>query len=262
MKLMNKYSVPLLLLAVLLFGGSAFSQAEIPARPSNYVTDLAGIVNPEAESALNGYLKNFEQQTTVQIFILTVQSLDGEPIEDLSVHVAHDMWKIGQAGKDNGVLLLVSLKDREMRLEIGYGLEGVVTDALSRRIIEQNMVPYFRQGDYSSGIISAIDTLSRTIAADAGIELDAVAAPPVPRETQRRERRGEESTTLQKIFSVLLVIAGIILFIKYPRLFLLLLLMSGRGGRSGWGGGGGFSGGGFGGGGGGGFGGGGASGSW
>ncbi len=262
MKSIHKCFALSLLIAVLLSGISAFPQAEIPARPSNYVTDLAGMVNPEAESALNEYLKRFEQRTTVQIFILTVQNLQGEPIEELSIRVAHDMWKIGQADKDNGVLLLVSLQDREMRLEIGYGLEGAVTDALSRRIIEQDMVPFFRQGDYSNGIISAVGTLTRTIAADAGIEFDAAAAPSVPRTTAPRESRNEEATPVQKIFSVFLVIAGIFLFIKYPRLFLLLLLMSGRGGRGGWSGGGGFSGGGFGGGGGGGFGGGGASGGW
>lgn len=253
------------MLFLILFAGiSAFPQVPIPARPTNYVTDLAGIVSLEAESALNGYLRRFEQLTTAQIFVLTIQSLEGEPLEDLSVRVAHDMWKIGQAEKDNGVLLLVSLQDREMRLEIGYGLEGVLTDALSRRIIERDMVSYFRQGDYSNGIVSAVGTIARTIAADAGIELDADAAPSGARAPQRRGSRGEESTTIQKIFSVLLVIAGIFLFIKYPRLFILLLLMSGGGRRGGWGGGGGFGsgGGGFSGGGGGGFGGGGASGSW
>jgi len=262
MKSMNKYSILLPLLFVLLSGIPAYPQAEIPVRPSNYVTDLAGIVNPDTEAKLNDYLGYFERTTTAQIFVLTINSLEGEPIEDLSIRVAHDIWKIGQADQDNGVLLLVSLRDRRMRLEIGYGLEGVLTDALSRRI-EQDMAPYFRQGDYSNGIVSAVWTMTSAIASDAGIKLDSAAVPSAARVAQSRGSRGEESTAIQKIFSVLLVIAGIFLFIKYPRLFVLLLLMSGRGGRGGWGGGGGFSGGGgFGGGGGGGFGGGGASGSW
>ena len=132
MQSMNKYSVLPLLLLILFAGISAFPQVPIPARPSNYVTDLAGIVSPEAESALNGYLRRFEQQTTAQIFVLTIQSLEGEPLEDFSIRVAHDMWKIGQAEKDNGVLLLVSFQDLEMRLEIGYGLEGVLTSMIRR----------------------------------------------------------------------------------------------------------------------------------
>ncbi|MBN2244108.1 MAG: TPM domain-containing protein [Acidobacteria bacterium] len=259
---MNKFSVPVLSALLLLLGTQAVAQVKVPAKPSNYVTDLAGIIDPEREALLNAYLGRFESATTAQVFVLTIESLEGASIEDFAVRVAHDMWRVGQEGKDNGALLLVSLRDRRMRLEIGYGLEGILTDAFSRRVIDQDLIPYFRQGDYSGGIVSAVRTITRTIAADAGIQLPEETLPAGVRADPRRGSPTEPATPLQKVFSVLLVIAGIFLFIKYPRLFLLLLLMSGGGRRGGWSGGGGFGGGGFGGGGGGGFGGGGASGSW
>ena len=265
MKLKNRILYFLIAGFFCLHCGRAWAQVNVPEKPSNYVVDLAGIIQPEVENAINAYLAELEQKTTAQMFVLTIKSLEGEPLEDFSIHVAHDMWKIGQKGKDNGVLLLVSVQDRKERLEIGYGLEPILTDAYSKRIIEQVLVPYLRQGDYSNGIAAAVSAVGGVIAADSGVEITGTSASVqgARRTDAYGGEGGRKSSPFQKFISILLVIAGIYLFIRHPRLFILLLMMSGGGRRGGWGGGGGFSGGGgFGGGGGGGFGGGGASGSW
>jgi len=243
-----------------------FARVSIPEKPLNYVVDLAGIIDDTVEMNLNRYLLELEQKTTAQMVILTIDSLGGESIEEFSIHIAHDKWKLGQKGKDNGVLLLISLQDRKYRFEIGYGLEGILPDSLVGSIGRQYLVPYFRKGDYSTGIFKATLAVINEIASDAGVEITGM---PKVRTYSPYPYRGVERkrpTILGTIFTLLFFMGLIYLFIRYPRLLLLLLMFSflGGGRRAGWGGGGGFGGGfgSFGGGGGGGFGGGGASGGW
>ena len=229
--------------------------ADIPEKPQRYVVDLAGIVDDGVENRLNGYLQELEQKTTAQMIILTISSLEGESIEDLSITIAHDKWKLGQKGKDNGLLFLISVKDRKYRIEVGYGLEGVLPDSLVGSLGRDLLVPYFRKGDYSNGIFATTLAMANKIAADAGVKIEGM--PSIKYPTPPTGKPGGPLSTIIGI--VFLIIMGI-LFIKNPRAFLLFLLFSSMGGRRGsWGGGGGFGGGGFGsfGGGGGGFGGGG-----
>ncbi|OGW20570.1 MAG: hypothetical protein A2X55_07695 [Nitrospirae bacterium GWB2_47_37] len=233
---------------------------EPPKVPSDYVNDLAGIIETGVETRLNAYLKELEQKTTAQVFVLTVQSLDGEDIEGFSLRTA-EKWKPGQKGKDNGVLITVALNDRKYRIETGYGIEGILPDSLVGSIGRQHLVPYFRKGDYSTGIFNASVVVAQKIAEHEGVEITGM-----PKIEVRGDRQGIRGKKEIGFFDAIILFAvfGVIifLFIKHPRLLLLLLLSSSMGGRrSGWSGGGGF-GGGFGGGGGGGFGGGGASGSW
>ena len=161
------------------------------------------------------------------------------------------------------MLLLVSLQDRKYRFEVGYGLEGALPDSLVGTIGRQFMVPYFKKGDYSTGIFSASLAAISEIATEAGVEITGM--PKLRSSTVSPRRMRQEKPTLMKtIFSILFFIGLIYMFIKHPRLLMLLLVMNMMGGgrRSGWSSGGGFGGGSFGGGGGGGFGGGGASGGW
>jgi uncharacterized protein len=264
MKLKYKFSAFIILILLCLSAAVASSEIAIPDRPLNHVVDLAGIINPDVESNLNRYLLELEQKTTAQMVILTIKSLEGESLEDFSLTVAHERWKLGQKGKDNGVLLLVSLEDRKYRFETGYGLEGVLPDSLAGSIGREFMIPYFRKGDYSTGIFTAALAAISEIATEAGAEITGMPKLRSRASSSYSGRGQRKPTLLGKIFSVLFFIGLIYLFIKHPRLLLLLLMMNMMGGgrRSGWGGGGGFSGGSFGGGGGGGFGGGGASGGW
>jgi uncharacterized protein len=258
--------VRILFVAFVFFLGVGMAHAvELPATPRNHVVDLAGIVDDRAEAQLNGYLLELEQKTTAQVVVLTIQSLEGESLEGFSLSVAHDRWRLGQEDKDNGVLILVSLQDRKCRIEVGYGLEGILPDGLAGSIGRQYMAPGFRQGNYTGGIAAATIVVADIIAKDSGVEITGM-----PRvRYQRRPGRGVEGEgpgIVGSIFAVLFFIALMYLFVKHPRLLIIFLLFSGMGRRGSWGGGGfgggGFGGGSFGGGGGGGFGGGGASGGW
>ncbi len=245
--------IPLMLCMVMF---SVSWAVTIPKRPPNYVVDLANIVNNETEAKMNSYLRELERKTSAQLVILTITSLEGESIEDFSINIAHDRWKLGQKDKDNGVLLVTSLKDRKYRIEVGYGLEGILPDSLVGTIGRQILVPYFKKGDYSNGIFASTLAMANEIATDAGVKITGM---PALKPSSRSVRQTEPPGLMQTIMTILFVIVMVILFIKNPRLFLLLFMFSSMGGRGGsWGGGGG----GFGGGGGGGFGGGGASGSW
>jgi len=243
---------------------SSFAEIVIPDKPYNHVVDLAGIINDDVEANLNKYLLELEQKTTAQFVVLTINSLEEESLDDFSIKIAHEKWKLGQKGKDNGILLLVSLQDRKYRFEVGYGLESILPDSLVGTLGREYLVPYFRDGDYSGGIFSAVLAVINIIAADAGVEITGM--PRVRVRGMGQGVRGKKPTLFGGILGILFFIGLIYMFIKHPRLLLLLLManMMGGGRRGGWGGGGGFGGGGgsFGGGGGGGFGGGGASGSW
>jgi uncharacterized protein len=263
MRLINKLAVLGLIWFLVLCTASAVIAVDIPARPPAPVVDLAGIIDDSVKTKLNTYMRELEQKTTAQMAILTIKSLEGQSLEDLSITIAHDKWKLGQKGKDNGVLMMVALKDRKYRIEVGYGLEGVLPDSLVGGIGRQYLVPYFKKGDYSSGIYAAALVIANKIADDAGVKISGL--PTVPK-THPDTAQKRSSGLFGKIISLLIFLVVFFIFIRNPRSFLALMLLSSMGGRRGhWGGsGGGFGGGGSGGfgGGGGGFGGGGASGGW
>ena len=235
---------------------------KIPAKPANPVVDLAGIIDDAVETKVNRFLRELEGKTSAQMAILTVKRLGGQTNEDFSLAVAHDQWKLGQKGKDNGVLLVVALNPRKYRIEVGYGLEGALPDSLVGGIGREYLVPYFKKGDYSTGIYSATIVIANEIASDAGVKISGM---PAVQKTSPIKKGNRAGGPFGKIISLVFFLIMLIIFIKNPRSFLALLLLSSMGGRRGpWSGsGGGFGGGGGGfGGGGGGFGGGGASGGW
>jgi uncharacterized protein len=164
---------------------SSASIPELPNLPSAHVVDLAGIINDDVEAKLNGYLFELEQKTTAQFVVLTINSLDGKSLEDFSFKVAHEKWKLGQKGKDNGTLLLVSLQDRKYRFEIGYGLESILPDSLVGSIGRMYLVPYFKQGDYSTGIFKTSLVVINEITSKSGVEITGMpklSAPATPKD--------------------------------------------------------------------------------
>jgi uncharacterized protein len=252
--------ITLSLILVLFFVSfAAASTPEPPAAPRDYVIDLAGVIDDSSKARLNALLLELEQKTTAQVLVLTVQSLDGQSVEEFAFNTK-EKWKLGQKGKDNGVLIIVAVKDRKYRIEVGYGLESVLPDSLVGSIGREYFVPYFRRGDYSSGIYSGTVAVIRTIATHEGVRIanGETAAPP------RGAVTGRPIGIFQAVVFGLLALVAVILFITHPRqCFLILLFSQMGGGRGGWSGGsGGFGGGSFGGGGGGSGGGGGASGGW
>jgi len=130
---------------------------EVP-RLQGYVNDYAGMISPSAKSKIEEGLKAFEQSDSTQVVVLTIPSLEGENIEEFSIKVA-EAWKIGQQQKDNGILLIVSKQDRKIRVEVGRGLEGRLTDLMAGRIIDQVIKPRFKQGDFDGGFITGASAL-------------------------------------------------------------------------------------------------------
>ena len=282
------------LLLAILYGG-AWAQAEVAVPPlSARVTDLTGTLEPAQKQQLESRLAQFETQKGSQISVLLLPTTAPETIEQYGIRVA-DAWKLGRKGIDDGALLLVAKEDRTLRIEVGYGLEGVLPDAVAKRIIAETITPLFKRGDFYGGIAAGIEQMISVIEGE-----------PLPPPRQRSATSGNNQNyeSLLLIGFMLVVVVGGILrsvfgrlpaaaiiggiaailawFIAGPLLiaaivggiaFIFTLLSGSRGlmdgGRHSGGGfgGGGFGGGGFGGsggfgGGGGGFGGGGASGRW
>ena len=127
-------------------------------RLQGYVNDYAGMIGSSAKSKIEEGLKAFEQSDSTQLVILTIPSLEGENIEEFSIKVA-EAWKIGQQQKDNGILLVVSKQERKIRVEVGRGLEGRLTDLMAGRIIDQVIKPRFKQGDFDAGFIAGASAL-------------------------------------------------------------------------------------------------------
>ena len=186
--------------------------------------------------------------------MLTLPSLEGESLEAFSIDLAHNRWKLGQKGKDNGVLITLAMQERKYRIEVGYGLEGALPDSLVGSLGRELLVPAFRAGDFGGGLAALAGELAARIAAASGVALSA--APPVA--ARRPVAAAGKPGPLATGLALLVGRSSSTCSIRHPQLLIMMLLSSRGGSRGSWGGGGG----GFGGGGGGGFGGGGSSGSW
>jgi uncharacterized protein len=257
-----------LLLAALLAVLAVPARAE-PVYPklTGRVTDAAGVLPQETATALEARLKTLEDTTGTQLVVATVPSLDGYEIEEYGVGLGR-AWGIGQKGTNTGAILLVAPNERKVRIEVGYGLEGVLTDAVSSQIIRRDIIPQFKAGDMPAGISAGADALIALLSLPADQQVAQVAA--AEASSNRAVQVGAISA-IEVIFwvIVLLWVIGAMSGRKRGRRRGGVIVWgpglggswssgggSSGGGSSGWGGGGGFSGGG------GSFGGGGASGSW
>lgn len=274
----------LTILFLLLFSaGTAYAEVAVPPLQAR-VTDLTGTLTSQQKADLEATLRTFEASKGSQIAVLMVPTTQPEALEQYSMRVA-EKWKLGRKGIDDGALLLIAKDDRKLRIEVGYGLEGIMPDVIAKRIVSDTIAPYFRQGDYYGGIRAGVDRMIRTIEGE-----------PLPPPHQQKSYSFSNIGDFLFVGVILIVIIGGVLRAIFGRfvgasiggvvaalilwvtlgslmiagvagfiIFLLILIGVSRGGYYGggfgggsWGGGGG---GGFGGGGGG-FGGGGASGSW
>jgi uncharacterized protein len=257
------------------------ARAQLPQdlKPQGYVNDFAGVINPETKQELNALCAEVDQKVQAQIAVVTVKSLEGEPIEDFSIDLA-TRWGIGPKQKDRGVMILLAPNDRRYRFEVGYGLEPILPDGLVGDFGRQAR-PLLGAGNYSGALLLMTQRVAAVIAKDRGVTLSSLAGQPVPSGNE-----GETSPAGGPNLEGFLTLAILMFFAFFSLLGFIVPLLRGRSryGRAhgvwwwggpwfmggmggGWGGGswggGGFGGdGGFGGFGGGSFGGGGASGSW
>ncbi|RMH20894.1 MAG: TPM domain-containing protein [Acidobacteria bacterium] len=177
-----------LLLALL--AGAHAAALEVPYLGGR-VNDLAEMLSPEVEARLEEALRRHEQATGNQVAVLTIPSLEGENLEDFSIRVV-ETWQLGRQGVDDGVLLLLARDDRKMRLEVGYGLEPTLTDALASRILNEIMRPRLRQGDADGAVEAGVNAV---LAVLSGAEL-----PPPPRRTARRANKESGVVILLLLF--------------------------------------------------------------
>lgn len=224
----------------------------------NYVTDKTGTLTSSQIQSLETKLSNFDKETSTQVVVWMIPSLEGESLEEKSYEIAEQNG-IGQKGKNNGVLLFIAKDDRKLRIEVGYGLEGALTDALCSQIIRKEITPYFKQGKFYEGINAGVDAILKATKGEYTQD--------------KKTSKDNESGTICCGLPIMFLVIGFFVFVFVIMPILSRIFRWGRGGRSnnwwwtggsGWSGGssgsswsgGGFSGGG------GSFGGGGSSGSW
>ncbi|MBA4056544.1 MAG: hypothetical protein C0490_17650, partial [Marivirga sp.] len=161
--ILYRWSFPWSLLwAVFFFYTSSFAQKPLPELWGLHVHDDAKVLSQQTIDVLENQLIAYEDSTSNQIAILIINSLDGEILEEYTLRVA-EKWELGQKEKDNGALLLISVDDHKMRIEVGDGLEGVLTDAISNRIIRNEIAPNFRKDDYDAGVQAGINAMISAI---------------------------------------------------------------------------------------------------
>ncbi len=176
-----------------------------------HVTDLTQTLSPSEKQALEAKLADWEARTTNQLAVLIVPTTRPEPIEAYSIRVA-EKWQIGRKGKDNGALFLIAKDDKKMRIEVGYGLEGTLTDVTSHRIITENVAPLFREGKFAAGINAGVDRI-----------IDVVAeGKPLPERkagnVQRSSRGGFDFGTLLLVLFIVVPVVGSVLRAIFGRL--------------------------------------------
>jgi uncharacterized protein len=254
-----------LVVALIAFGAVAFAQSPTFPALTGRVVDGAGLLDATTRAQLEKTLADLEARTTDQLVVVTLASLQGTSIEDYGYRLGRN-WQIGQKDKNNGVLLIVAPNERKVRIEVGYGLEGTLTDAISSFIVQNSILPRFRAGDFTGGIRRGVEDIVQVLSGDAEEYKERAA-----RATQRSMSPEEALVTAFLLFIALLIVMNVLggLLSRGSRAAPGARRRSGRWGDSipiiigpsggGWSGGssgGGFSGGG------GSFGGGGSSGSW
>jgi uncharacterized protein len=240
----------LLLLPAMVMAQSTPDFPELTGR----VVDQAEMLSPQAETQLTQMLQAHEQASTEQVVVVTLPDLQGFPIEDYGYRLGRH-WGIGQEGEDNGALLIVAEEERKIRIEVGYGLEGRLTDAQSSVIINRVITPAFRQNDFQGGIVSGAAAMVQVLGGE-----------PLAAPKNQQSRPMREKPNAGMVALLFIIMMSVVFFIgsrggRGGRGGAALVGAALLGGMMGGRGGGGFGGGGFGGGGGG-FGGGGASGGW
>lgn len=240
----------IIIIAVLLCVPSYGEESVFP-KPTEafFINDFAGILDSGTEQYIQSIAVDLQKKTTAQVVVVTIKSLQGESLEEYAVKLFRE-WGIGTAEKNNGLLLLVAVEDRMLRVEVGYGLEGAIPDSKAGRIQDEYIIPYFQKGDYNSGVVNGFLAIVSEIYKEYGIEIDNLGSEYNFGTAERQER---DNGSGQFIFVILVIIVLIIdwMFLggRITRMFFIASMYGRRGGGGshrggGFRGGGGFSGGG------------------
>jgi len=188
--------------------GGILHAAKIP-RPQGWIGDFAGAIDEESQRKIIGVVDELERKTSAEIAVVTLKRLGNETIEQASAELFKD-WGIGKKGKDNGILIIASIEDRKLRIEVGYGLEGILPDGLTGEILDRYVVPRFRDGKYGEGLFQGTAAVASVIAKDAGVDLGADYRPqPVQRKTQSGFERYFHLIFFLLVFIIIPVLSAI-----------------------------------------------------
>jgi len=150
-----------LALLITVFSRALVSGQDFPAY-QGFVNDYAGLLSPAGKAELEAKLSQLKNDTTAEVAVVTMKNLEGDSVEDYAVRL-FEKWGIGKKDKNNGVLFLVAVDDRKMRIEVGYGLEPVITDGRAGRIRDNDVIPRFKQNDYEGGIVAGVNSIEKYI---------------------------------------------------------------------------------------------------
>ena len=203
MSLMRRVLGSFLVVAAALGGARAESVAKLP-QPASYVNDFAGVVDPASKQAMEELCGQLWEKAHAKVLVVTVNSLDGAPIEEFSTQL-EDKWKVGAKGTDKGLIVLFAIQDHKDRIEVGYGLEGILNDAKVGDIL-RSVKPQLQEHDYGAAALSAVQQAGNVIAQDAGVTLDAPVQAPVYHSMHVPQPHG---LNLRLIFLLIIVIAVI-----------------------------------------------------
>jgi uncharacterized protein len=213
----GRRSVLVVCLLAALFISPAYALDTSKLQPRGYVNDFARVIDSANAQALEAYCANLERATGAQMTVVTVDSLEDEPIEDVANRLFRQ-WGIGKKGKDEGLLLMLAIRDRKQRAEVGYGLEPIITDGYAGGVL-RGIRPILRQGNYGGALMAAAQEFGSRIAESKNVELTPLQATPAQRGRPRRESGG--------VFGFIITIVVIAFIVK---------LISGGGRRGGPGG--------------------------
>ena len=217
---------------------SAAAKTDIPAPTKNFfVNDFAGVIDADHERAMQIAGETLYATSKAQVVVVTIPSLDGQDIESYSMDLASE-WGIGDEEEDNGLLLLLSVAEPRVRIEVGSGLEGALPDSKAGRILDTYMIPYYHEGGFSQGLVDTYNALVNEVYVEYGVTPEGYI--PLGQEEEH------DVSPFGWIVRLAVIVGLIILCIRYPRLFWFILHLFSRGGGHSGGGrsGGGFSGGG------------------
>jgi uncharacterized protein len=185
--------------SLLLLARGVLSAAEVPTLTGR-VNDYAGLLSSAAVQKLESVLAGLEQSDSTQVVVLTVLSLDGEPVEGYGIRVA-EVWRPGQKGLDNGAILLIAKQERKIRIEVGRGLEGTLTDLMAGRIIRDEIAPYLKRGDFDGGVIAGVAAIAKVVRGE-------YRAPDKPRNIRQGTQGFHPSLTLVVFLLVAIAFLG------------------------------------------------------
>ena len=231
----KKWLFLLVVLCLCLSPGTGVSATEKFPQPAGTVNDFAGVIRPEQRSEMDGLAREVLEKTGTAVVVATFRTV-GDSDPDEYANRLYEAWGIGKKGEDKGVLIFLTLKERRVRIETGYGVEGTITDGMAGQILDNRAMPYLRTGDYGTGLLNTMVAVSEILAGNAGVTLTGTPRPRTP--AMREVRPSINLLPLIVIFAIL----GLLLSTRTGRQILALLLLSSMHGRSGRYGGGGFGG--------------------